>query len=225
MPAVEDYLRLVTAEHRKPRFLALVAAAVRPFVEVQELLASMPATFDVDLAVGVQLDAVGLWVGIGRILSLPMTGVYFSWGEEGIGWEEGVWRGPFDPLTGLTTLHDDAYRRLIKAKIAANHWDGSIPGAYAVWEAAFGDTGGIIIIQDNQDMSMAVGIAGMRPDAVTQALLLGNYIPLKPEGVRIQWYAVTPDGGPLFAWDSETESLAGWETGRWAAILRPDAEA
>ena len=221
-----QYPALVTSEHCRPRFLALVRALTEPLVETQALLASLPDAFGVDTAIGVQLDRVGLWVGVGRVLRGPLTDVYFTWsepgGESGPGWREGVWKGRHDPDTGLTVLPDDAYRRLIKARIAANSWDGSVPGAYAVWEAAFADTGSIIVIQDNQDMSMIVGIAGMPPDAVTSALLTGGYIPLKPEGVRVKYYAVTPDGGPLLAWGCQSDALAGWGAGRWPVCLEPD---
>lgn len=219
--ANNDYPGLVTSQHQQPRFTALVAVLTQPLVDAQTLLASLPAAFDVDTAVGVQLDAVGLWVGITRVLRMPLAGVYFAWGVSGVGWSEGVWKGPYDPESGLTSLPDDVFRRLIKARIAANAWNGSIPGAYDVWESAFADTGSIIMIQDNQDMSMVVGIAGMRPDAVTQALLMGNYIPLKPEGVRVSWYAVTQDGGPLMAWGCQADGLDGWGAGSWPTVLRP----
>jgi len=215
------YPGLVTSQHQQPRFTALVAVLTQPLVDAQALLASLPAAFDVDTAVGVQLDAVGLWAGITRVLRVPLSGVYFAWGGEGVGWAQGIWKGPYDPESGLTSLPDDVFRRLIKARIAANAWDGSIPGAYNVWESAFADTGSIIMIQDNQDMSMVVGIAGMRPDAATQALLMGNYIPLKPEGVRVSWYAVTQDGGPLMSWGCQSDGLAGWGAGRWPLVLRP----
>ncbi|MCQ4861173.1 DUF2612 domain-containing protein [Desulfovibrio desulfuricans] len=221
--ANNDYPGLVTSQHQQSRFTALVAVLTQPLVDAQTLLASLPAAFDVDTAVGVQLDAVGLWAGITRVLRVPLSGVYFAWGVEGVGWAQGIWKGPYDPESGLTSLPDDVFRRLIKARIAANAWNGSIPGAYDVWESAFADTGSIIMIQDNQDMSMVVGIAGMRPDAVTQALLMGNYIPLKPEGVRVSWYAVTQDGGPLMAWGCQSEGLAGWGMGMWPIVLRPTA--
>jgi hypothetical protein len=111
---------------------------------------------------------------------------------------------------------------LLKAKVAANSWDGSIPGAYAIWNAAFSGQS-YIIIQDNQDMSMTVGIAGQPLDIVTRALLTNGYLPLKPEGVRINVYSITPVDGPLFAWDAESEALAGWEVGNWGIEITPGA--
>lgn len=226
MPTVQDYVALVTSEHRRPRFLALVAACVRPYADAQAALAALPAAFDVDTAVGVQLDAVGLWVGVTRWLQTPLTGVYFSWDTPGVGWEAGVWKGRYDPASGLSALDDESFRTVIRARIVANHWDGSVPQAYAAWRIAFAGTGSLLVIQDNQDMSMGAGIAGIRPDAVFRALLLGNSIPLKPEGVRLDWYAVTPDGGKLFAWDCESDALGGWAGesgtgGRWAEFLVP----
>ena len=217
-----DYPGLVTSQHQKPRYTALVAVLTQPLVDAQALLASMPAEFDVDTAVGVQLDAVGLWAGITRVLRVPLSGVYFAWGIEGVGWSEGVWKGPYDPTSGLTSLPDDVFRRLIKARIAANAWDGSIPGAYSVWESAFADTGSIILIQDNQAMSMVVGIAGQPLDTIEQALLVNGYIPLKPEGVQVLYYAVAPSVGPLFAWDvSPSSVLSGWDSGQWPTELIP----
>lgn len=219
---IDDYLNLITSEHRdKPVFEATVSAGVSPFAKIQSVLLGMPANFDIDTAVGVQLDALGAWIGRARRIDTPLAGVYFAWDDTAtVGWESGVWQGVFDPSSGLVDLPDDSYRMLLKAKIAANAWDGTIPGAYAVWATVFADSE--IIIQDNQDMSMVVGIAGQRLSAVDEALLVNGYLPLKPEGVRINYYAVPPSPGPLFAWDSsESAALAGWESGQWAIELIP----
>lgn len=221
MSAPDAYIRLITSQHHKPRFIALAAALIEPVTDIQNLLDDLGRAFDVDTAVGAQLDAVGEWVGRSRILAGPLTGVYFAWGDADVGWGKGAWKGLYDPSTGLATLPDGIYRRLLKAKIAANAWDGTIPGAYAVWRAAFADSGSLIVLQDNQDMSMSVGIAGMSLDAVTKRILLDGAIPLKPEGVRIEWYAVTPSGGALFAWGCDGDGLAGWGAGQWPEILRP----
>jgi hypothetical protein len=169
----------------------------------------------------VQLDAVGEWVGASRYLNTPLTGVYFTWdGLEAEGWDFGTWIGPFDPVSGLVSLPDSDYRILIKTKIAANSWDGTIPEAYRIWETVFADSS--ILIQDNQNMTMTVGVAGTVLSSVTQALLVGGYIPLKPMGVRVNYYAIGPTDAPLFAWDADASAaLAGWDIGVWGKILTP----
>jgi hypothetical protein len=217
---VSDYLALVTTEHSdRPKYMASVAVGLDQLTGAVVLLDSIAAAFDIDDAAGVQLDTIGEWVGRSRQVSTPITGVYFAWADTALtGWASGVWKGQFDPVTGLTALPDDSYRILLKAKIAANRWDGSIPGAYAVWSEAFG-TDSTIIIQDNQDMSMTVGVVGLTISAVTRALIRDGYISLKPAGVRVN-YVVSPDTGPLFAWGVPNgPTLAGWVTGRWGTAL------
>ena len=61
--------------------------------------------------------------------------------------------------------------------------------------------GSLILMQDNQDMSVVIGLAGTPLDAVMRNLLLQGYLPLKPEGVRVAWYAVAPERGPLLGWN------------------------
>ena len=220
---IENYLNLITSEHRdKPKFEATVTVGVSPFSKIQDVLNGLPAAFDIDTATGVQLDAVGAWIGRSRRIDTPLTGIYFTW--EGLlseGWDAGSWKGEFDPDSGLVDLPDDAYRTLLKAKIAANNWDGSIPQAYDIWLSAFGAES-ILLIQDNQDMSMVIAIAGERLDTIEQALLVNGYIPLKPEGVRVEYYAVAPSAGTLMAWDvTPNAALAGWDNGQWATELIP----
>lgn len=218
------YLDRITSQHRqRPKFVAVVDAVTSPAVDLQELLEQIRRAFDLDDAIGVQLDQVGEWVGRSRHLSTPLEGVYFAWNEEGVGWGEGSWQGLYDPTTGLISLPDDMYRLLLKAKVAANGWDGTRDGAYEIWEAAFADLGLIILIQDNQDMSIVVGIAGAAPSSILEQLLVQGYIPLKPVGVRVAYYAVTPSdsSGALFAWNCDSAALNGWNVASWPRILKP----
>lgn len=49
------YTDLVTSEHAdKPRFIASLLAITNPFVDLQAVLADLPADFDLDQAVGAQ---------------------------------------------------------------------------------------------------------------------------------------------------------------------------
>lgn len=218
--AAQDYLNLVTSEHQPAaRFMASLLAIIQPASDVQAQIASMDGLFDVDVAVGDQLDKVGLWIGQSRLITLDLTGVYFSFDVNGVGYDQGIWFEKYDPLTNQFALPDEQYRLLLYAKIAANNWDGSIPGAYAAWNKLFGDTN-IVLIQDNQDMSMLIGVVGPLPDPLTKAILTGGYLTLKPAGVHINgYYAPTVPGAPFFGFDSETSAISGFDVGAWGALL------
>lgn len=222
MITTENYTSLITSSHKnKTKFKSVVEANTKFFAHLQNVLSSMINLFDVDLAVGDQLDKIGLWVGLSRYVSTPLTNVYFAWETASVGWNKGIWQGEFSPTSGLTTLPDDVYRSFLKAKIAANRWDGTIPHAYEIWETVF--TNNTIVIEDQQDMSMVIAIVGEQLDALTQALITGGYIPLKPEGVQVAYYAIPVNDGPIFVWNGEgtTEETAGWDVGSWAEIIAP----
>ena len=194
----------------------MISSDVSVPVRIQDLLASMIPLFDVDLAVGEQLDIIGEWVGISRNVSIPITGVYFTWdGAPSLGWDYGVWPDPLNPAQ-ITVLPDDSYRTLIRAKIAANKWDGTTDGAYLVWESVFPQLN--ILIQDHQDMSYALILVGGIVDSLTLALLTQGYIPLKPEGVRVSDYYVPVNTGPVFGWDIDNTYMTGWDDGSWAMV-------
>lgn len=215
MADLEKYLDLIPAANRqKEKFIAMVSQGVAIPTHVQNLMLSMIPKFDLDVAVGDQLDIIGDWVGVSRNVSIPVTSVYFSWDDPNpyIGWDFGSWADSLQPTT-ITVLPDDAYRTLIRARIAANLWDGTTEGAYAIWEAVFPLI--TILIQDFQDMSYDMAFVGGIVDALTLALLTGGYIPLKPEGIRIRNYITPVDDNPLFAWDTTSEFLAGWDVGSW----------
>lgn len=209
-----DYLNLITSQFRnKPKYEAMISSDVSPSIRVQDLMKEMIPIFDVDVAVGTQLDTIGRWVGLSRVIKIPISGVYFSWDSgSSLGWDFGTWQNPSEP-TEITTLPDDVYRIFIKAKIAANKWDGTTEGAYQVWSEVFTDIN--ILIQDNQNMTMSIILTGRIVDSLTLALLLDGYLPLKPEGVLVTAYYVPVDDSPGFAWDIENQYLDGWDQGAW----------
>lgn len=218
---IQQYLDLITSEYaQQPNFTAVVSTDVSVEVQVQTLLDSMIPLFDLDIAVGDQLDIIGQWAGIGRNVNIPIVGVYFSWDSVTYtnGWDFGTWQPDLAPVQ-ITSLPDDAYRTLIKAKIAANHWDGTTTGAYAIWDALFPTI--TILIQDNGDMSYELAFVGGIIDSLTLALITGGYIPLKPEGVHVNEYYVPVDSNPLFGWDLDTSFIEGWDHGSWANEVLP----
>ncbi len=217
---VDDYIGLVTSEYAgQPNFAAVLSADVGVQAQVQALMASMIPLFDLDTPpVGNQLDIIGQWVGVSRDVAVPISGVYFEWDSASYlnGWDYGTWQ-PSSAPSQITQLPDDAYLTLIKAKIAANNWDGTTNGAYAIWDSLF--TQFQIIILDRQNMSYDMAIIGGIVDTLTLALITGGYIQLRPEGVRINNYFVSIDTNPVFAWDLDTPLLQGWDLGSWAVQI------
>lgn len=217
---ITSYLNLITSEHRdKPNFIATVSAAVQPVADLIETVKAFNQYYDLDVAVGQQLDVCGEWIGRTRFLTIPLVGVYFSLDTVGVGLDEGTWLGPFDPTSGLVALPDDAYRTYLRAVIQANKWDGTIPGAYLAWDALFAGTGFDVIIQDNQDMTMDYGLIGPAPNAVTLALFTGGYLSLKPDGVRVNFLEPSVPSTPFFGLDVENLDIAGLDVGSWSTIL------
>jgi hypothetical protein len=220
MLAIQDYLNLVTSEHNdKPKFMAFLQMIVDPLVSNANLIGDITSYFDIDTAIGAQLDIIGQWIGRSRYLDVPLTGVYFSLDIDGLGFDQGTWLGPYDPTSGLVALPDDSYRVLLKAKIAANQWDGTIPSAYAFMSQVF--PGNIFFIIDNQDMSMYIGIIDNIPlNAVTYSLFTRGYLDIKPGGVRIAGYIMpSTSGSPIFGFDVGGEALAGLDVGSWAKYI------
>ena len=216
----EEYTGLLTSAHgTKPRFVATVSTITAPCAKLQAELVALRQAFDLDTAIGVQLDTIGLWVGQSRRVPVPLTGVYFAWGgAPSVGWGAGVWKGQFDPATALVDLPDDLYRALLKAKVILNRWSGSYVEAYAAWLHAFGPEH-VVAILDHQDMSMTISMSGTPLSEAQRALIVHGAIHFKPHGVRVN-YVTVPADGPAFAWGVPTSpGFAGWGTGQLVVNL------
>lgn len=142
MPDIKDYTGKITSEHAdKPKYMAMVEAVSQCFLDTNHVAAGLPDDFDLDLANDAQLDDVGLWVGISRNIPTPLTNVYFALDTPGLGFDQGAWKGPFDPDNGITILDNETYRSLIRAKIGANHWDGTLESSKAILDLIFNPDG------------------------------------------------------------------------------------
>lgn len=163
MAETSNYTGLITSEHSdKPKYMAMVGAVAQPLVDALNVSQGMPDDFDLDTAIGVQLDQVGLWIGIGRRINTPLTGVYFSFDTVGLGFDQGVWKGPFDPDTGVIELDDETYRLLLRAKIAANHWDGMMETSKPILDAVFNPDGGAEFLEvtaNNEMFALGDGVS------------------------------------------------------------------
>jgi len=139
--------------------LAWLGTNVEAVASVEEVMLSFDEEFDIENAVGVQLDKIGGIVGRQRLLD-------------------------FQPSDGSSAmLEDDMYRIVLKAKVAINHWDGTIPGMYELWWNLLPDYK--VFIQDNQNMTMTVFLEGYTPDLLIE-LIEHDYIIPRPQGVGLR---------------------------------------
>jgi hypothetical protein len=174
MNVEDDYLNLITSEHiQRPRFMALVEAMLKPLEGISILFSEWDKAFDIELAVGKQLDVVGAVVGMNR--QLPYISKY-----------------------GSSILSDDDYRFLIKAKSIINRWDGSREMMMKTWSETFPRT--LLLIDDHQDMSADLLISGMRTTDYIEEMIENDLLLPRGEGVRYN-YSIIEDKSFSYDYD------------------------
>ncbi|MBD2779087.1 DUF2612 domain-containing protein [Xenorhabdus szentirmaii] len=214
---MRDYLQLITPQHRTaPKFVDHIDLITRSLSEIGNTAQQLNNAFSLDYAVGVQLDAVGEWVGLSRYVKTPIAGVYFSFDIEGLGFDQGVWKRRFDGDSGFTELGDETYRTLLRVKIEANHWDGSSEMLEKIYQRILPDNR--VFFVDNQNMTMDVFLTGCAISEIVQSVIRQGYLNIKPQSVRVNNYINSATGG-LFGFDVNNEYVAGFDTGGWAVKL------
>jgi len=140
--------------------MAWVSALLEKIQDLVDLYEMMDAAFDLDKAVGVQLDTLGEFIGTSRTLN-------------------------FEPRYAASALlGDENYRKILNARISLNRWDGTIEGIYSLWSDIFPDCD--IEVMDNQNMTMAVRVYGLRTMFEAEYIQAGYAAP-KPHGVWIEY--------------------------------------
>ena len=181
------YLSLIPSQYQNsPKFLAFVKALLAPFDDVTNCLYLFSWAFDLNNAVGDQLDIIGQIVGAARHLN-------------------------FQPRFGVSAILDDAtYRILILATIARNQWDGQTDSLQAAWLKLF--PGGRLTIIDNQNMTFDVLLSGTFTTLI-EDLITNDLIVPRPETVLCNYIFATL---PIFGFDFENAFIAGFDTGEWS---------
>lgn len=82
---MSKYTDLITNYHAgKPKFVDHVDLSTRPLIDVSAATAGLITAFDVDTAVGDQLDILGEWIGVSRAvaalsLAFSSSGIKSEW--------------------------------------------------------------------------------------------------------------------------------------------------
>lgn len=192
MPTPSDYSELVTSEYQTAsNFISTVQLYASASCDLQAVLGALPEMFDLDSAMGSQLDELGVWVGFARYI--------------------------FVPSLGTVTLNDADYQTLLRAKILANHWDGTNASLQVILASLFPGTSVKLFAIDNQDMTMDIVITNGTLTSTQLALVESGLLIPRPEGVLIAGYIQLT--GPLFGTDFETSDIAGPDVGAFATFI------
>src|SRR4051794_22810470 len=98
---VDEYAQLITQFHvHRPKFNATIRSLTSAPVQAGITAEDLPRAFDLDEAIGVQLDVVGEWVGRTRFVPYPMDTFWFTLDDPSRGLDMSVWRGPYDAEWG-----------------------------------------------------------------------------------------------------------------------------
>jgi hypothetical protein len=180
------YAALLTSQYANSKKLkALLYVLLKKFDDVSQVMVAMDTALDLDSAVGIQLDMLGVTVGAFRTVD-------------------------FQPSSGVSPILDDTtYRLYIKAKIAANQWDGTVVSLYPVWRQLF--QAGTIVILDGQNMTATITLTGAFT-SIVKDLITHDYIIPRPEGVL---YTYLFGELPYFGFGSSPGFIAGFGEGHW----------
>ncbi|AHK72187.1 hypothetical protein AD931_02335 [Gluconobacter oxydans] len=115
-------------------------------------------------ATGWGLDVWGRIVGVSRVLQISTTD-YFGF-SQGMPGAETFGSGAFyngGAVTSNYILSDDAFRRLIFAKAAANIWDGTISALNAILMSLFGNEGVLVFEFVPSPVDISIIASGILP--------------------------------------------------------------
>ena len=184
---VSYYLNLLTSQYQgSPKFLAWLAFVLQMVDDVTAVMEQIDEAFDLDTAVGVQLDILGQRIGEMRTVG-------------------------FQPSNGVSPVLDDAtYRLLLQAKVAQNYFNGLVDGLQEFWSQLF--PGGRITILDSQQMSATIVLTGAFT-SIQKDLVQQGYIVPQPQGVLFDFAF---SGTPILGFDQNTALIAGFDTGKFS---------
>lgn len=183
------YTDLIAGYHfDKPLFTQWIYALTQPLITAQNRLAEMQEDFDIDTAVGLQLDAVGVRIGASRNLPSPIVGVFFSFDVENVGFDEGVWIGRYQSTDGASNLDDETYRNVLKTKALVNHWDGTIGGLNYLLGQVSEIFGCPIKYKDNQNMTVNILLPSESTPPIVWNVLSRGFVDITTAGVSVYFY-------------------------------------
>ncbi len=223
---VDHYANLLIIQYnQKPKAAATIRLLARELL-MNGLFDEVDRAFNLDTAVGAQLDIIGMYVGVDRYYSEIDPVDYFAvtdFSEDdpdaeqkhGLStfetFDDFAYNGTLTYNSVVTTqneLGDDDYRRLIRLKILQNHSDHS---HQSIDEGMYGIFGSAVQAYSDGGMTMSYVVSAEYADLMRVALRKG-VIP-RPMGVGL--FMVVAQEGVLFGMAEYTytpDNIAGFQT-------------
>lgn len=200
----------------KPRARAEIEMQAGTWRRVFEWLDNFPEEFDVDMAIGAQLDIIGRVVGVPRNVPEALAKVFF--GFEGFDDVRGFaskfapsregapFASKFAPSYTTFQLNDNDYRLFIKAKIAKNNASSYMVSddRITVQDAVNATFNGQAYVVDNKNMTATIYIS---PSFNVSRLRLIRQLDLIPRGMGVGVaFIVQSEPGDTFGFDQNPNS-------------------
>ena len=198
LETLDYYANLLIIQYRnQPKAKATIQAIVKAFI-ADNIILNIRDAFNIDTAVGVQLDTLGKYIGVNRyykIIDYPLAFGFSSYLEDEptdqTGFadvsdfltKDGTFLSASESVSKNAILNDDDYRILLKLKITQNYSNFSMKdindSLYRFFEKQ-------IYVIDNYDMTMTYYFdsAQSRLKVVIEAAIYKGVIP-KPMGVKL----------------------------------------
>ena len=213
---VTPYINLITSEHSaRPNFISMVGETSQPFADMLALMNTVTGIggeYDLDSAVGVQLDVIGSLVGASRFVTSNVNIYDFAFDVTGLGFDQGIWQN------GTIGIPDDHYRLYIKMIILNNKWNGSKIDAYGIMAILLNPFGYSIYIEDPANLTMNLGLISTTstPDALVVAMFQAGLFDFRPLGVEILHHYTASSSERIFGFDVSSPVMGGFDTSCWA---------
>lgn len=233
MSLTDEYTALLIKQYwEKPKAFAEIELGASTWDKVRGLLASLDNAFDLDFAVGAQLDVLGRIVGIPREVPDVIAKTYFGFSinPDNLGFADrfNALRigGPFfdrfsSPFTAQQ-LNDNDYRFFIRVKVALDWASGFVSsderiGIQDVILAAFN---GRAYVVDNLNMTLTLYVSPMISLERLRLISQLNLLP-KPQGVRYD-VIIQAEPGSTFGFESNSAAVGfadKFDSGRESGFL------
>lgn len=217
----KEYENLLIVQYSdKPKASETISSIVKRFKNNFDLLEQMEDAFDLDNAIGKQLDIIGKIVGISRNVEGVIPKIFF--GFDGNVNARGFDSAAFYTLDQQqytdTQLSDSDYRFFIRMKIAKNHAKATMSddNGSNLNNIVLSMFDGYAYMVDNKDMSVTIYVENSPKSYLLPYAISLDLIPL-PQAVEVKYISLIARKSFGF---SNNQNSFGFSSGSFSRILQ-----